>query len=177
MAEMVAESAGVPMPAIVGKSSGGTADVGSPDAGLAAKMDNLLGDDAPVASGVQADFRTAVDKINSLPTTSVDFVRDISGEMTKNAEKFDEILQKTTMHRQARETDAAAQFDSLIPNIKQQLKDVCDLVENVRKKGGDVSQADLIHIQFKITQMGIVLDISSKSADKASTMLQTLFKG
>jgi hypothetical protein len=61
-------------------------------------------------------------------------------------------------------TEFRAGFDKILGNIS-------DLVGK-----GNLSMADLIQVQFQLTQLSYMNDLSAKTADKVSQGVQTLFR-
>jgi hypothetical protein len=66
-------------------------------------------------------------------------------------------------------------LNSFVTTVRDQLNRMDAIATNLSKKP-DVSQADLIGIQFEVMQMGIILDVASKLGDKGSNAVQTLFR-
>lgn len=62
-----------------------------------------------------------------------------------------------------------------ISKVKEQMQRVTTLIQDLQRKP-DIGQGDLLRIQYEVTQMALVLDVSSKVGDKSSQALQSLFR-
>ncbi|MDR1413681.1 MAG: hypothetical protein LBI56_01945 [Puniceicoccales bacterium] len=60
-------------------------------------------------------------------------------------------------------------------SVQNRLKRVTNIISELSRKP-DMSQGDIMRVQYEITQMGIMLDVASKVGDKGSQALQTLFR-
>ncbi|MDR2628421.1 MAG: hypothetical protein LBC30_00240 [Puniceicoccales bacterium] len=66
-------------------------------------------------------------------------------------------------------------LSDFMSSVKRQLDHMSDVVMEL-SKNPDLSQQDLMRIQYEVTQMSIILDVASKVGDKGSQALQTLFR-
>ncbi|MDR1401390.1 MAG: hypothetical protein LBI81_00320 [Puniceicoccales bacterium] len=78
---------------------------------------------------------------------------------------------------EARLTDAQyeGKLSHFFSSVQKHLRRITSVVADLSRKP-DLSQGDLMRIQYEITQMGIMLDVASKVGDKGSQALQTLFR-
>jgi hypothetical protein len=65
-------------------------------------------------------------------------------------------------------------FD-VVKGVRENLNDLFAYVEKFSKEK-DPSTASLFTMQYKVTQMSILMDVSSKVGDKGSQAFQTLFR-
>ncbi|MDR3143927.1 MAG: hypothetical protein LBT64_00285 [Puniceicoccales bacterium] len=77
--------------------------------------------------------------------------------------------------REAAGTDYEGKLSGFVSTVRKKLQETADIVKNLSKKN-DLSQKDLMEIQFHVMEMSIVLDVASKVGDKGSQALQTLFR-
>ncbi|MDR0742305.1 MAG: hypothetical protein LBE98_02475 [Puniceicoccales bacterium] len=66
-------------------------------------------------------------------------------------------------------------LSDFMSSVKRQLDHMATVATELAQKP-DLSQQDLMRIQYEVTQMSIVLDVASKVGDKGSQALQTLFR-
>ncbi|MDR2776504.1 MAG: hypothetical protein LBB17_00440 [Puniceicoccales bacterium] len=66
-------------------------------------------------------------------------------------------------------------LSDFMSSVKRQLDHMSNVTAELAQKP-DLSQQDLMRIQYEVTQMSIVLDVASKVGDKGSQALQTLFR-
>ncbi|MDR1528142.1 MAG: hypothetical protein LBS22_00955 [Puniceicoccales bacterium] len=66
-------------------------------------------------------------------------------------------------------------ISDFMSSVKRQLDHMADVAAELAQKP-DLSQQDLMRIQYEVMQMSVVLDVASKVGDKGSQALQTLFR-
>ena len=88
---------------------------------------------------------------------------------------YDTINKLRTNLREAAENQYANRLSNFVDIVKARLNRINERVVPLMKKP-DLSQSDLLYIQYEVMQMSIVLDVASKAGDKGSQALQTLFR-
>ena len=77
--------------------------------------------------------------------------------------------------RKAAESQYVNRLSDFIDIVKARLSRIDKYVAPLMQKP-DLSQSDLLYIQYEVMQMSIILDVASKAGDKGSQALQTLFR-
>jgi esterase/lipase superfamily enzyme len=96
-------------------------------------------------------------------------IRDVEWSIPTVMHKLDgRIVQSTGMEYQNRLSD-------FMSSVKQKLDHMANVAAELAQKP-DLSQQDLMRIQYEVMQMSVVLDVASKVGDKGSQALQTLFR-
>jgi esterase/lipase superfamily enzyme len=96
-------------------------------------------------------------------------IRDVERSIPTVMHKLDgQIVQSTGMEYQNRLSD-------FMSSVKQKLDHMANVAAELAQKP-DLSQQDLMRIQYEVMQMSVVLDVASKVGDKGSQALQTLFR-
>jgi hypothetical protein len=147
-------------------------------AGRAQESRSLLTSDEGI--GGNADRTTSVSGQGGINTANtVDVTRSIKEpwqEITERAPGVFESLDRQVAAARIENIEHANKFEKFVSVVKERMERVGNLVETLAKKP-DLTQGDLMHIQYEIMEMGIVLDVASKVGDKGSQLLQTLFRG
>ncbi len=87
---------------------------------------------------------------------------------------FNDSFEKIGSTATTQETLTQKAFDA-VKGVRDHLEDLQKYVEKFSKEK-DPSTASLFEMQYKVIQMSILMDISSKVGDKASQAFQTLFR-
>ena len=85
------------------------------------------------------------------------------------------INQLRTDLREAAESQYVNRLSDFIDVVKARLGRINKYIAPLMQKP-DLSQSDLLYIQYEVMQMSIILDVASKAGDKGSQALQTLFR-
>ncbi|MDR1595366.1 MAG: hypothetical protein LBR91_00360 [Puniceicoccales bacterium] len=124
------------------------------------------------ANGIANDLNVAADSFEmdpQVPQVVVDGVRS-------NAARIPGSM--NTLGRQVLEavgTGHEGRISDLFSSIKRNLSEVGQVLTKLSNQD-NLSQKDLLLIQFQISKMSISLDVASKVGDKGSQALQTLFR-
>ncbi|MDR1457893.1 MAG: hypothetical protein LBI47_03535 [Puniceicoccales bacterium] len=109
---------------------------------------------------------------NALSDISPDLansIRDVRQSMPNVVYRLeDKVVQSSGTEYQSRVSD-------FMSSVKQQLDHMANVAAELAQKP-DLSQQDLMRIQYEVMQMSVVLDVASKVGDKGSQALQTLFR-
>jgi hypothetical protein len=73
------------------------------------------------------------------------------------------------------EHQGSHRLSDYVSQVRDQLQRIERVVVELANKP-DLSQQDLMRIQYEVMQMSIVLDVASKVGDKGSQAVQTLFR-
>jgi polyhydroxyalkanoate synthesis regulator phasin len=132
--------------------------------------------------GVGGDVDRTIDALNRASDNignATDVARSIQGslqEINGRLTGVTDSLDRQMAAVRVENVEHANRFEKFVSVVKERMERVGNLVETLSKKP-DLTQADLMHIQYEIMEMGIVLDVASKVGDKGSQLLQTLFRG
>ena len=102
------------------------------------------------------------------------------GQYADNIQGIQNVTQETfekleRMRVDARQTVLSERFDQFVSVVRRRMERISNVVAELTKKP-DLSQGDLMRIQYEVMQMSITLDVASKVGDKGSQALQTLFR-
>lgn len=102
------------------------------------------------------------------------------GQYADNIQGIQNVTQETfekleRMRVDARQTVLNERFDQFVSVVRRRMERISNVVAELTKKP-DLSQGDLMRIQYEVMQMSITLDVASKVGDKGSQALQTLFR-
>ncbi|MDR2778696.1 MAG: hypothetical protein LBB16_00175 [Puniceicoccales bacterium] len=107
--------------------------------------------------------------LDSFDASLADSVRNIEQTIPGVISKLDaRIGQSPGVEYQNRLSD-------FMSSVKQKLDHMANVAAELAQKP-DLSQQDLMRIQYEVMQMSVVLDVASKVGDKGSQALQTLFR-
>ena len=128
-------------------------------------------------SRIGADFRE-VSKNFYLATENLNKAN--FGQYADNIQGIQNVTQETfekleRMRVDARQTVLSERFDQFVSVVRRRMERISNVVAELTKKP-DLSQGDLMRIQYEVMQMSITLDVASKVGDKGSQALQTLFR-
>jgi cob(I)alamin adenosyltransferase len=130
-----------------------------------AALDQTNVDINPIANRLD---QTAITLGNANPDLA-NSLRDVRQSMPNVIYRLEEkITQSSGAEYQNRLSD-------FMSSVKQKLDHMTDVAAELAQKP-DLSQQDLMRIQYEVMQMSIVLDVASKVGDKGSQALQTLFR-
>jgi hypothetical protein len=74
-----------------------------------------------------------------------------------------------------RGADYEGRLSNFVSTVRRRMERMSSVVNEIVAKK-DLSQQDLMRIQYEVMEMSIVLDVASKVGDKGSQALQTLFR-
>ncbi|MDR2603216.1 MAG: hypothetical protein LBC11_01485 [Puniceicoccales bacterium] len=107
--------------------------------------------------------------LNNIDPNIAKSVRDVGQLMPNVVYRLEEKVSQSSG------TEYKNRLSDFMSSVKRQLDHMADVTAELVKKP-DLSQQDLMRIQYEVTQMSIVLDVASKVGDKGSQALQTLFR-
>jgi hypothetical protein len=144
------------------------------DADAVSAFNNALGGQGEFnANGLAGDLTRAANTFGGLgsqvPPGVVDAIR-------ANATRVPGVME--SMGNQvlgAVGTGAEGKISDLFSSIRRNLNETGQVLTRLSKQD-NLSQQDLLLIQFQISKMSISLDVASKVGDKGSQALQTLFR-
>jgi hypothetical protein len=136
-----------------------------------------------VDSGAQGGFRVAEGNLNSAyvnlntganagNANAVDVSRGIN-DLKRDIPRVESNLSKVS--QEAVGEDYENKLSHFVSAVRKKLQETTEIVKKLSQKS-DLSQQDLMEIQFHVMEMSIVLDVASKVGDKGSQALQTLFR-
>lgn len=133
-----------------------------------------------IIDGAQADptritqnLRSSIEGLSASDAGEAAAIRMALGDI--NSVTPETFLKLERMRVDAKQTIFAERFDDFVSVVRQRLERITNVVIELTKKP-DMSQQDLMRIQYEVMQMSIVLDVASKVGDKGSQALQTLFR-
>lgn len=133
-----------------------------------------------IIDGAQADptritqnLRSSIEGLSASNAGEAAAIRMALGDI--NSVTPETFLKLERMRVDAKQTIFAERFDDFVSVVRQRLERITNVVVELTKKP-DMSQQDLMRIQYEVMQMSIVLDVASKVGDKGSQALQTLFR-
>ncbi|MDR0693150.1 MAG: hypothetical protein LBF49_01085 [Puniceicoccales bacterium] len=111
----------------------------------------------------------AANTLNNISPDLANSIRDTGQSMPNVMHRLEEkVIQSSGTEYQNRLSD-------FMSSVKQQLDHMANVAAELAQKP-DLSQQDLMRIQYEVMQMSVVLDVASKVGDKGSQALQTLFR-
>lgn len=133
-----------------------------------------------IIDGGHADSNTITkgiqEAINNLSSANIEGLSAIKNTLSDIYPTTTEaFVNLERMRVDAKKTVFAERFDDFVSVVRQRLERITNVVVELTKKP-DMSQQDLMRIQYEVMQMSIVLDVASKVGDKGSQALQTLFR-
>ena len=133
-----------------------------------------------IIDGAQADptritqnLKTSIEGLSASNAGEAAAIRMALGDI--NSVTPETFAKLERMRVDAKQTVFAERFDDFVSVVRKRLERITNVVVELTKKP-DMSQQDLMRIQYEVMQMSIVLDVASKVGDKGSQALQTLFR-
>ncbi|MDR2432237.1 MAG: hypothetical protein LBD34_00580 [Puniceicoccales bacterium] len=109
------------------------------------------------------------DALTKVSPDLADSMRDIGRSIPNVVHRLEN---KVVQYPKAEYQNRLSDFMS---TVKHQLDHMANVAAELAQKP-DLSQQDLMRIQYEVMQMSVVLDVASKVGDKGSQALQTLFR-
>ena len=125
-----------------------------------APFDNRVAQSASSSSSI--DNQTSIAQLQAQTQNYISQGADVIKKLESKAGEFDT-------------PDLEKKFSDVFAVVKDRLQRIKNIAVELNKNP-DLSQAQLMHIQYEVMEMSIVLDVASKVGDKGSQALQTLFR-
>lgn len=125
------------------------------------------------ASTITKGIQEAINNLSSVNAEGLSSIKNTLSDIYPTTTEAFANLER--MRVDAKQTVFAERFDDFVSVVRQRLERITNVVVELTKKP-DMSQQDLMRIQYEVMQMSIVLDVASKVGDKGSQALQTLFR-
>ncbi|MDR1173196.1 MAG: hypothetical protein LBJ75_03850 [Puniceicoccales bacterium] len=136
--------------------------------------------DAAKFSAAFEDASVNVDSVTSRLDRTTNALVDINPNLAESIRDVRQIVPNVVYKLEGKVVQSSGEayqnrLSDFMSSVKRQLDHMTNVAAELAQKP-DLSQGDLMRIQYEVMQMSIVLDVASKVGDKGSQALQTLFR-